>query len=313
MNSSYINLMNDLVHIMKHRKEYMRAKAYANARETIMNYDGDISGPNDLRGLPGIGKAIQEKLEIFTKTGSLPILEEESELLKERHAMRVFMDIYGVGEKKAEEIVKEEIYSIAELRKNKDLLNDKQVIGLKYYEDILKRIPRREIDAYNTLFGKLYGENMEIVGSYRRQKPDSGDIDVILTGEASEYVAFVDALIDKGVILEVLSRGPTKCLVIAKLPRHKIARRVDFLFTPRTAYPFALLYFTGSKEFNTGMRERALKMGYTLNEHGFSKMEGRKKGAKVDKAFPNERVIFDFLQMKFKEPHERTESAIEDK
>ena len=80
-----------------------------------------------------------------------------------------------------------------------------------------------------------------------------------------------------------------------------------------TAYPFALLYFTGSKEFNTGMRERALKMGYTLNEHGFSKMEGRKKGAKVDKAFPNERAIFDFLQMKFKEPHERTESAIEDK
>ena len=61
------------------------------------------------------------------------------------------------------------------------------------------------------------------------------------------------------------------------------------------------------------MRERALRMGYTLNEHGFSKMEGRKKGAKVDKVFSSEEEIFDFLKMKYKDPCDRTEGAIEDK
>ena len=305
--------MDELSYIMKNRKEFMRAKAYSNARDSIANFKGTIQGPNDVKGMPGIGKAIQEKIEIFTKTGTLPILDEERQLLQQHRAMSVFMDIYGVGEKKAESIINEGIYTIDELKKHTDLLNDKQRIGLAYYDDILKRIPRKEIDAYNTLFRKYYGENMEIVGSYRRGKPDSGDIDVILTGNANDYVNLINVLIEKKVILEVLSRGPTKCLVVAKLPRHKIARRVDFLFTSDDAYPFALLYFTGSKEFNTEMRERALRMGYTLNEHGFSKMEGRKKGAKVDKVFSSEEEIFDFLKMKYKDPCDRTEGAIEDK
>lgn len=305
--------MDELSYIMKNRKEFMRAKAYSNARDSIANFKGTIQGPNDVKGMPGIGKAIQEKIEIFTKTGTLPILDEERQLLQQHRAMSVFMDIYGVGEKKAESIINEGIYTIDELKKHTDLLNDKQRIGLAYYDDILKRIPRKEIDAYNTLFRKYYGENMEIVGSYRRGKPDSGDIDVILTGNANDYVNLINVLIEKKVILEVLSRGPTKCLVVAKLPRHKIARRVDFLFTSDDAYPFSLLYFTGSKEFNTEMRERALRMGYTLNEHGFSKMEGRKKGAKVDKVFSSEEEIFDFLKMKYKDPCDRTEGAIEDK
>jgi DNA polymerase/3'-5' exonuclease PolX len=313
MQRSYINLMDELSYIMKNRKEFMRAKAYSNARDSIANFKGTIQGPNDVKGMPGIGKAIQEKIEIFTKTGTLPILDEERQLLQQHRAMSVFMDIYGVGEKKAESIINEGIYTIDELKKHTDLLNDKQRIGLAYYDDILKRIPRKEIDAYNTLFRKYYGENMEIVGSYRRGKPDSGDIDVILTGNANDYVNLINVLIEKKVILEVLSRGPTKCLVVAKLPRHKIARRVDFLFTSDDAYPFSLLYFTGSKEFNTEMRERALRMGYTLNEHGFSKMEGRKKGAKVDKVFSSEEEIFDFLKMKYKDPCDRTEGAIEDK
>ena len=303
--------MDELSYIMKNRKEFMRAKAYSNARDSIANFKGTIQGPNDVKGMPGIGKAIQEKIEIFTKTGTLPILDEERQLLQHR-AMSVFMDIYGVGRKRPS-IINEGIYTIDELKKHTDLLNDKQRIGLAYYDDILKRIPRKEIDAYNTLFRKYYGENMEIVGSYRRGKPDSGDIDVILTGNANDYVNLINVLIEKKVILEVLSRGPTKCLVVAKLPRHKIARRVDFLFTSDDAYPFSLLYFTGSKEFNTEMRERALRMGYTLNEHGFSKMEGRKKGAKVDKVFSSEEEIFDFLKMKYKDPCDRTEGAIEDK
>ena len=112
---------------------------------------------------------------------------------------------------------------------------------------------------------------------------------------------------DRQIIVEVLSRGPTKCLVIAKIPGSQYARRVDFLFTSHDEYPFAVLYFTGSKELNTAMRERALKMGFTLNEHGFSKMENKKKGDKVDAVFPNEKSIFEFLKMKYKLPEQRNE------
>lgn len=310
LNQSLIQMLENLEYIMKDRKDFMRAKAYGNAKLTIENYKHPITRLSQLENTPTIGKTIYEKMNTYIKTGKLDILEEEKELIAKKNAANIFMDIYGVGEKKASDIVKNNIYTINDLRKNKNLLNDVQIIGLKYYEDILQRIPRKEIDVYNTIFNKHYNGKMEIVGSYRRNKPDSGDIDVILTGEEDDYISFIDLLIKEKIIREVLSRGKKKCLVIAKLPQYKTYRRVDFLFTPEKSYAFALLYFTGSKEFNTLMRERALKMGYTLNEHNLSKMDGRKKGAIVDRNFRSEKDIFDFLQMKYKEPHERDENAI---
>ena len=106
--------------------------------------------------------------------------------------------------------------------------------------------------------------------------------------------------------MEVLSKGPTKTLVITKLNDKSIARRVDFLYTPIEEYPFAILYFTGSKDFNTVMRGQALKMGYTLNEHGISiKDKGKPKGDKLETKFTEEKDIFDFLELEYREPNER--------
>ena len=68
---------------------------------------------------------------------------------------------------------------------------------------------------------------------------------------------------------------------------------------------FAILYFTGSKAFNTMQRQRALDLGYTLNEHGMHEMKKGNKGAKVEGDFPHEQSIFKFLGMKYKEPNER--------
>jgi NAD-dependent DNA ligase len=118
-------------------------------------------------------------------------------------------------------------------------------------------------------------------------------------------------LIQEKIILEVLARGPTKCLVITKLHDEPYARRVDFLYATPEEYPFAVLYFTGSKGFNTVMRARALDLGYSLNEHEMSKMEDKKKGEKskkgekVDHIFKNEKDIFDFLEIEYKTPEER--------
>ena len=70
------------------------------------------------------------------------------------------------------------------------------------------------------------------------------------------------------------------------------ARRIDFMFTPKKEFAFAILYFTGSKEFNTVMRQRALDLGYSMNEHGFTKMVDGKKAGKLNKYFKNKTSLF---------------------
>jgi NAD-dependent DNA ligase len=94
---------------------------------------------------------------------------------------------------------------------------------------------------------------------------------------------------------------------MAKIPSSDSVRLVDFLYTGIEEFPFAILYFTGSKIFNTVMRHIALEKGYTMNEHGINKMQEKKKGDKVAHHFRNEEDIFDFLGLEYKAPTERTD------
>merc|ERR1712167_187934 len=142
---------------------------------------------------------------------------------------------------------------------------------------------------------------------YRRGASNSGDIDIIIsdpTDSREVFNKFLDKLIEKKILIEVLSRGDVKSMGISKMPR-KPARRIDFMFTPKKEHAFAILYFTGSKAFNTGMRAKALKMGYSMNEHGMYKMVNGKKGSILNKNFKNEQDIFKFLKLKYREPTER--------
>lgn len=316
LNGVFSDIMGQLYEIMMKQGQPFRGKAYQKAQETIMSYKDDIYSPDQLKGLPGIGPTIMEKLSEYVRTGTLQILEREK-----NNPVNILADIYGVGPKKAKELVEAGITNIAQLRSNADtLLNDTQKVGLKYYEDILQRIPRSEIDEYNAIFKKIFKSASEksvsvskdeesvyeIVGSYRRGAQNSGDIDVIITSKNGEvFKDFIDMLIKKGIILEVLSRGSSKCLVIAKIPTSSYARRVDFLYTSPEEYPFSVLYFTGSKVFNTVMRHQALTMDLTMNEHGMYSISGKKKGDKVDHIFKNEKDIFDYLNLVYKAPFER--------
>ena len=319
-NEKFIDLMEQLSAIMLKQGEPFRSRAYQKAQETIMAFPGDITSPEDLKGKPGIGETIMEKLNEYVSTGTLKILEREK-----NNPVNILADVYGIGPKKAKELVEAGITSIEQLRKVQDQnLNDVQKVGLKYYEDILKRIPRSEVQNYETIFKKTFQQvisashkiapgsldqgSLEIVGSYRRGAETSGDIDVIITSENPKvFIQFIDLLVQEKVIVEILSRGPTKCLVIAKIPSSDSYRRVDFLYTNLEEYPFSILYFTGSKSFNTVMRHQALSMGLTMNEHGLYKMEGKKKGEKVDVIFKSEKNIFDYLHMEYKSPKERTD------
>lgn len=308
LNEEFIQLMEKLSDIMLKQGEPFRARAYQKAQETIMTYQSDILSPNDLKNKPGIGSTIMEKLEEYTNTGTLRVLEREK-----NNPANILAEVYGIGPKKAKELVDNGILSISQLRENQHLLNDIQKVGLKYYEDVLKRIPREEIIEYEKIFERNFAkqeksDSFEIVGSYRRGAESSGDIDVVIASKNSRvFVDFIDSLIRQKIIVEVLSRGPTKCLVIAKIPQSDSYRRVDFLYTPLDEFPFAILYFTGSKIFNTVMRHIALSKGLTMNEHGLYKFEGKKKGDKVDHIFRSEKDIFDYLNLEYKPPVERTD------
>jgi DNA ligase (NAD+) len=306
-NEDFISLMEKLHEIMMKHGEPFRAKAYQKAQDTIMTYPSIITSVEQLSGLPGIGPTIMDKLKEYVQTGSLRILE-----LEKTNPINILTDVYGIGPKKAEELVNLGVKSIAELRsRQNELLNDVQKVGLHFYEDILQRIPRSEIEEYKIIFSNSFvktnnSDAFEIVGSYRRGAANSGDIDVIITGQnGASYSGLIDELVKRKIILHILSRGPSKTLVIARLPNSLVARRLDFLYAPPDEFAFAILYFTGSKVFNTVMRQKALDQGYTFNEHGIYHLVNKKKDKKVDHHFPNEHSIFDFLHIPYKNPIDR--------
>jgi len=309
LNETLADLMEELSVLMAKKGDNIRSRVYKRAQESIMAYTDDITDVRQLRGHPGIGPTIMEKFKEYVDTGKIEVLEREK-----NNPEHILSNVYGIGPVKARELVnKEGITTIEDLRRRQDsVLNVVQKIGLKYYEDIEERIPRKEIDTYNDVFEntmKTVGDEYskyEIVGSYRRGKPESGDIDVIITAEdPAVFEKFINYLLEERVITNILSRGKNKSLVIAKIPSSKFHRRVDFLYAKPSEYPFAVLYFTGSKAFNTVMRGHALKRGFSLNEHGLSKMVDNKKGEFVEHLFSTERDIFDFLKLEYKEPEER--------
>ena len=317
-NKIFIELLEQLEKLMRKNRDMARQLAYKRAAETIRGIPDDINNVSELEGKKFIGPTITSKFKEYLETGTLNILEKEKE--KPEYAMNAvydaFSNIYGVGPKKAKDLIDMGIKSIEELKERQgEVLNESQRAGLKYYEDILERIPRAEIDKYNDVFRKAFDKaakddpeaKYEIVGSYRRGLTESGDIDMIITSNNKGiFKDFIDNLIEEKIILVVLSRGQSKCLVIAQIPGSKKARRVDFLYTSLEEFPFAILYFTGSKEFNTVMRSHALSLGFSLNEHGLSKKEsGKKKEELVSHKFRTENDIFDYLYLDFKVPTDR--------
>jgi DNA polymerase/3'-5' exonuclease PolX len=331
----FIKVLNELSIIMKNKGEIFRSLAYTKAINELKKYMSSenatpINSAHELKSLnlPNIGKTILEKYEEFLKTGTLEAIEKEK-----ANPINIFANIYGIGHVKANELVNsKKILTLDELKERQNelqenklpLLNKKQQIGLKYYNDLLKRIQRTEINEFKSLFKSKFRETIiengeleenhkfEIAGSYRRKAESSGDIDLICTSynnNKTVYVKFIEKLVSKNILIEILSNGETKTLTIGKLLKEgSIPRRIDFLYAPQEDYAFTLLYFTGSKDFNTAIRQHALNLNLTLSEHGFYKVIHTTK-AKQEKIqnllFKTEKDIFDFLCMEYKEPQER--------
>jgi len=316
LNEEFIGLMEEFSNLMTKKGEPMRAMAYQRAAERLMLFPDDITSVDQLKKAPselkaGLGKTILTKLEEYIATGAIAALDRER-----ADPLIALTQVYGIGPAKAKELIALGITSVDQLKAYPDKtqkLNDKQLEGLKYYDDILKRIPRAEIEHYKSVLTPIFnevapaGSRFEIVGSYRRGAANSGDIDIIITNDNDDkkaFTYFLKKLKSDDLIKVFLTEGKTKSLTVMQLPGEG-ARRVDFMYTPPRDYAFAVLYFTGSKYFNVAMREQALKKGYTLSEHGLYTQVGKIKGDRVENEFPDEQSIFKFLGIKYKEPKDR--------
>jgi DNA polymerase/3'-5' exonuclease PolX len=283
-------------YMIEEKKHFFKARAYQNVINNINNSDIVINSIDDINQIKGIGKSIREKI--------IKIIEGNVDFNDNENPVDTFQKIYGVGPITAKKLVNEnKMGSLDELKKNqKTFLNIKQQIGLKYFDDLKKKIPRNEMINHDKLIKKtLRNVKHEIVGSYRRGKEESGDIDLIVISEEMNFIEnYVKLLIDKGYVIEILAKGSKKFMGICSI--NNIARRLDIIVCDKKEYPFAILYFTGSKEHNLIMRKKALSLGYTLNEHGL-----KKKNAEVDDIpdLYTEKEIFEFLKMEYKEPNER--------
>lgn len=283
----------------------------------------DITAAN----VTGIGESIRKKLQEIIDTGKLEIPEATKATIE---AYNEIITVHGIGHVKALELIRDGIRTIADLRKNSDVLNAVQKLGLRFHDDIQKRIPRKEMLKHEVLLLKAFidaGFTGSIAGSFRRGLTSSGDIDLLITptaGAADEAVKRFHEVVNgksmKKYIHAILALGDKKCMAVVKLPRHKTCRRLDILLTSPCEYPYALLYFTGSQNFNIGFRTEALKQGYTINEHGMapvagepakSKRKTKTKVATTTRPVPEmqaEEDIFRFLGINYVKPQDRMEN-----
>lgn len=331
-----IDFLDTIIEIKKYNGSESKA-----IRSSVFHYTNVIkllkSSNNEVRNIEELNKVYYKpKSKIYIKLKEYIVNQNypeefESQDYKHIKSIKELRDVYGIGQIKAKKLVTEHnINSVDELRERQNddklKLTNANKLGLLYYEDILERIPRKEIDEYeellNTIFEKITteGSNMKIVGSYRRGLPTSGDIDIIISHDECSindedkdilkqdtFDRFINILEQLGIIVGNLTPdGKTKQLVLAKIPNSDKVRRVDFLWTYVEEYPFSILYFTGSWNFNVIQRDRAREKNMTLCEHGIYHLTNNgKKGKRVDHIFKSEKDIFDYLDMKYVSPEER--------
>ena len=297
-------------------KQTWKARAYQVVIQQLKGSNKPIKTWEDIKDFNGIGDGIKKKIKELLETGRLVRLDDYNANGKIK-LVSDLMQIHGIGPVKARELIDVNgVTSIDELKNRQELLNDIQKIGLKYHDDFLLRIPRKEmekhesyiLDVINSVDNRL---KACLTGSFRRNMKDSGDIDVLITHQDSDP-AVIELLLkqivtkmQKDYITDILALGGKKCMAVCKLKRHKMFRRLDLMYTQKNEFPFALLYFTGSGDFNIKMRNVALSKGYSLSEHGMKYTQGEKKGKFVEHNFTTEKDIFKFLEMEYVDPQQR--------
>lgn len=290
------------------------------ALNIISNIDYEIKNGEALKDLKYIGKGTIQRINEIIKTGKLAEVDNAMISGKYLKYIEQLEQVFGIGHTKAHELyIDYGITSIDELKlafdSKKIKLPNNIAKGLKYIDKIEGNIKREEIDEiYDRLleYGIQIDPNMDIriCGSYRREKMLMNDIDVMIshpniitledTKKSSLMKRFIKLLFRKKLMVDNLTslNVPTKFMGLCQIRNNPI-RRIDIRFIPQESYYTALLYFTGSKEFNRTMRTIAIDFGYTLNEYHLLNQNG------IPFIVKSEKDIFNLLNMEYIPPTKR--------
>lgn len=298
MNDKIISVFKELYDLRVGQGEEWRAKAYKNAVSMIESLDYEITSSEMVKSLPGFGPSLTKKIDEIIKTGTVPELSSRSEEFEqERDVLKLFESIHRVGPVTAKKWYNKGYRKIEDIPESET--TDAQWIGIELHSDLSQRIPREEIDEFNN---KLHacldpkGIFFEIAGSYRRERPDSGDIDVLLIDQENRDI--LGEVLECPIFTHNLTpNGTKKVLSVGKV--RDTHRRIDLELVQPNEYPFAIVYFTGPGGFNVKMREHTSNMGYTLNEKSITGPNGETYPAK------SEEHVFELLGLKYLTPQER--------
>ncbi len=299
-----------------------KIRAYLNAARALQQFNGDLPAlarEQRLEEVAGLGKSIAEKLQELLTTGRLQAYEE----MKAEFPAGLFemFELQGLGAKKIKAVY--EKLGVSSIETLEKACRDGRVAALpgfgeKTAKNICAAIESRAKHAGKFRFGDIAASaehlleelrqhpdviQCAIAGSYRRRKEIVHDLDFIVSTKTPETVS--QFFVGHPSVESVIAHGPTKSSV-----RLQSGIQTDLRVVKDSEYPFALMYFTGSKEHNVAIRGRALERGWTLNEYRLeqlAKVEGRKSKAAPKEIPPmqNEAEIYRALDLDYVEPELR--------
>ncbi|RLE34884.1 DNA polymerase/3'-5' exonuclease PolX [Candidatus Acetothermia bacterium] len=274
-----------------------KPRAYRRAAQAVESCPvpiEDLVREGKVTELPGVGKSIAGKIEEIVKTGRLRYHEE----LKKKLPVDLYAltQVEGVGPK-----IAKLLYEHLGVRNLDDLeraaregrIRTVPGLGPKVEEKILRGLAEARKTEKRVLLGyalplaegirdKLRESGLfkgvEIAGSLRRGKETIGDIDILGISDRPHDAA--DAFASLPDVEEVLAKGPKKTSV-----RLADGVQVDLRIVPAESFGAALQYFTGSQAHNIRLRERAVSLGFKLNEYGVFKGEERVAGRTEEEVY----------------------------
>jgi DNA polymerase lambda len=317
---------NEIIKILEDFQEYhkslgnnIQATQYSRAINSIkFSKIKKICSGKELFDLPWVGKGIISKIDEYIKTGKIKLLEEFKKnpiILAHRNLTTVF----GIGPKKSEELISQGILNVDDLKKNKNVkLTSAQKLGLKYYNDLLKRIPRKESEnirklietEFKKVFNSVYNEvEVILAGSYNLGKKTSGDIDIVISINNIKKLngilkTFVTHLFDDDILLDTLSGSKipsdkqTNYIGLIKVNSNPV-RHIDMHVIKSEELSFHMLYFGSGEQFSRIIRKKAKDLGYKLNNKGLFNSNGKKINIKTEKN------VFNFLNISWVVPKNR--------
>lgn len=263
-----------------------KVRAYRTGADVVESYPGDIvalAKDNQLTGIKGIGDALRDKLHELATTGHLEFYEK----LKAQFPATILelFDISGLGPKKIAALYKElRVASIAALKQACEDGTAAKLSGFgeKTVAKLLESIAFREEHASEFRAGdvSLVVEQVlhalkelpevsraDVCGSYRRGKEVCHDLDFLVATRHPTKV--INAFVELPLFVKTIAKGDTKASV-----HTQDGLQCDLRAVSNDQYPFALVYFTGSKEHNVALRQRCLERGWSLNEYAITPEAG---------------------------------------